>query len=368
MEKVRCYFSVPLQNQTARLSLRLPLCRSVLSVFELLVTVCRVACSVPSSPPTSSSSPSALVGGWKGAYLLAAMVALCRADTHSPRMPRGGRRAPLRPSPSGGEGWGGGGGRKECECGGGGACPARPGPPHGSLRPSGPEGGTKLFLPPPSREGRAGSHRPTPTAAPRSQVGKRALVCQPSPTPWTPPKPLPSNQPTFNMTMAMTIPSSQGRAGEDIKHPPAPPPQMGYLPAGCLHRPPPARRLLGAGRPVPSRPGHERPPGDAAVPALPRRAQVRGLLLALPGEHGQRARRGGSAGGRPPLPRGGEDARPPRYEPRPGSPRAALGFWGVVVSLVPLLPWWWWWRGDDDGDILALARMRRALLRWKRAL
>lgn len=70
-------------------------------------------------------------------------------------------------------------GRKGVNVGAGGVS-AKPRPAHRAalLRPSGPEGGTRLFLPPPSREG-----CPTPTAAPRSRGGERGRVPLPSPTP-----------------------------------------------------------------------------------------------------------------------------------------------------------------------------------------
>lgn len=61
-----------------------------------------------------------------------------------------------------------------------------------------------------------------------------------------------------------------------------------------------------------TRPGHERPPGHAALRALPRRGQVRGLLLVVRRQHGRRARRGGSGTGRAPPARG-QDAQSLRY-------------------------------------------------------
>ncbi|KAI6079808.1 hypothetical protein LUU34_01090600 [Aix galericulata] len=62
--------------------------------------------------------------------------------------------------------------------------------------------------------------------------GRGCLPCPPGPRGGSrvpagraerPPEPLPPNQPAFNMTMAVTVPSSRGRPGEDIKHPQAPP-------------------------------------------------------------------------------------------------------------------------------------------------
>lgn len=55
-----------------------------------------------------------------------------------------------------------------------------------------------------------------PARAPRWEQGPRREGC-------APPEPLLPNQLAFNMTMAVTVPSSRGRPGEDIKHPQAPP-------------------------------------------------------------------------------------------------------------------------------------------------
>lgn len=147
--------------------------------------------------------------GDRGAYLSAATVAICNADAQEP--PHAPGQAPGSP-PFFAFGWG-----ERVLNVGAGEVSAKPRPAHRAalLRPSGPEGGTRLFLPRPSREG-----CPTPTAAPRSRAGERAGCPCPPPLPECPPKPLPSNQPTFNMTMAVAVPSSQGQAGEDIKHPP----------------------------------------------------------------------------------------------------------------------------------------------------
>lgn len=184
----------------------------------------------------------------------------------------------------------------------GGVCPALSNSPGDSALAFGPRGGHEgLPPPPPQQGGGCWQHRPDLGA----KVGSGAGCRSPPPLPEYPPpqKPLPSNQPTFNMTMAMTIPSRPGQAGEDIKHPPHPPPPNGVLACSL-------RRQLAAR--WGSRAGHECPPGHAHLPALPRLRRVWGLLLALPREHGQRARRGGSACGHPPLPRGGEDPQPPR--------------------------------------------------------
>lgn len=98
----------------------------------------------------------------------------------------------------------------------------------------------------------------------------------------------------------MTIPSTQGQAGEDLNGMP-------------VHRLPLVSTAASRhARSWGTRPGHERPPGHAALRALPRRGQVRGLLLVVRRQHGRRARRGGSGTGRAPSARG-QDAQSLRY-------------------------------------------------------
>lgn len=100
--------------------------------------------------------------------------------------------------------------------------------------------------------------------------------------------------------MTMTIPSTQGQAGEDLNGMP-------------VHRLPLVSTAASRhARSWGTRPGHERPPGHAALRALPRRGQVRGLLLVVRRQHGRRARRGGSGTGRAPPARG-QDAQSLRY-------------------------------------------------------
>lgn len=198
--------------------------------------------------------------------------------------------------------------------GGGGVCQALSNSPGSTARACCPEGREKTSLPRFSREGRAHPQSGTYEPSWQAQPGV------PPPIPEYPRSPFPPNQPPFNMTMAVTMPSNQGQAREHLKHRP------NTLQGVTVRRLPaiPTITSLHARR-WRFRPGHERPPGHTALRTLPRSGQIWRLLLVLRRQHGQRVRRGGSGAGHA-LPACGQDAQSLRY---------AIGLPGLGAPVCP---------------------------------
>lgn len=175
-----------LQSRTACLSL---------AFLEPFSPPCRHGSAGPWGAPRGDSA----AGRW-GCYLCAMMAAICNADAPSLRMPRGHSYCPGR----------GRGGEPVCSVGSGGACQALPDSPEHTA-----EGRARTTFPRPS-----GRDALTPPRHLRATLAlPRSLDTLGVPSP--------CNQRTFNMTMAMTIPSSQGQAREDLKPPPTPSPRIG---------------------------------------------------------------------------------------------------------------------------------------------